>query len=114
MSSSSSILPISPSTPAHSALGEGAAPALPAPAIAGSPAHRAMRWALFVGGFATFGMFYGPQPLLSLFGREFALTPAQASGVLSCTAGAMALGLIPAGLLAQRFGPKPVMVTSIV
>src|SRR5215471_18096830 len=111
MSSSSSILPLSP---AHAGQGEGAASALPAPVVAGSPAHRAMRWALFVGGFATFGMFYGPQPLLSLFGREFALTPAQASGVLSCTAGAMALGLIPAGLLAQRFGPKPVMVTSIV
>jgi YNFM family putative membrane transporter len=91
-----------------------AAVAVPAPIAAGSPAHRAARWALFVGGFATFGMFYGPQPLLSLFGSEFALTPAQSSGVLSCTAGAMAIGLIPAGLLAQRFGPKPVMVASIV
>src|SRR5262249_8622204 len=38
----------------------------------------------------------------------------QASGMISATAGAMALGLIPAGLLAQRFGPKRVMVVSIV
>jgi YNFM family putative membrane transporter len=91
-----------------------AAPAaLPAPFALGTPAHRAAKWALFVGGFATFAMFYGPQPLLSLFGRAFGLTPAQASGVLSATAGAMALGLIPAGLLAQRFGPKPVMVASM-
>src|SRR5881398_2789155 len=82
------------------------AQALPPPLEAGSAAHRAAKWALFVGGFAVFAMFYGPQPLLSLFGAAFDLSPAQASGVLSATAGAMALGLIPAGLLAQRFGPK--------
>jgi YNFM family putative membrane transporter len=87
---------------------------LPPPIAAGSAAHRAARWALFVGGFATFGMFYGPQPLLPLFGSAFALDAAQASGVLSATAGAMALGLIPAGFLAQRYGPKPVMLTAIV
>ena len=91
-----------------------AAAALPAPLAAGTREYRAAKWALFVGGFATFAMFYGPQPLLSLFGQAFGLTPAQASGVLSCTAGAMAVGLIPAGLLAQRVGPKPVMIASIV
>jgi len=88
--------------------------ALPPPIAPGSAAHRAARWALFVGGFATFGMFYGPQPLLPLFGSAFALDAAQASGVLSATAGAMALGLIPAGFLAQRYGPKPVMLAAIV
>jgi YNFM family putative membrane transporter len=87
---------------------------LPPPIAPGSAAHKAARWALFVGGFATFAMFYGPQPLLPLFGSAFSLSAAQASGVLSATAGAMALGLIPAGFLAQRFGPKPVMLASIV
>src|ERR1700750_736948 len=87
---------------------------LPPPIAPGSAAHRAARWALFVGGFATFGMFYGPQPLLPLFGSAFALDAAQASGVLSATAGALALGLIPAGFLAQRYGPKPVMLAAIV
>jgi len=90
-----------------------AAAALPAPFAAGTPAHRAAKWALFVGGFATFAMFHGPQPMLPLFVQAFGISPAQASGVLSATAGAMALGLIPAGLLAQRFGPKPVMVASM-
>ena len=88
--------------------------ALPPPLAAGSAAHRSAKWALFVGGFATFAMFYGPQPLLPLFGTEFDLSAAQASGVLSATAGAMALGLIPAGFLAQRYGPKPVMLSAIV
>jgi YNFM family putative membrane transporter len=86
---------------------------LPPHIPAGSPAHRAAAWALFVGGFATFAMFYGPQPLLPLFGQAFGLTPAQASGMLSATAGSMALGLVPAGLLAQRFGPKRVMSASL-
>ena len=99
--------------PLHAASRAAQPVALPAPFAAGTAAHRAAKWALFVGGFATFAMFYGPQPLLSLFGHAFRLTPAQASGVLSATAGAMALGLIPAGLLAQRFGPKPVMVASM-
>lgn len=87
---------------------------LPLPLEAGSAAHRSAKWALFVGGFAVFAMFYGPQPLLPLFGTEFNLSAAQASGVLSATAGAMALGLIPAGFLAQRYGPKPVMLSAIV
>jgi YNFM family putative membrane transporter len=100
-----------PST--SSALGDVRMP-LPPPLRAGSAAHRSAKWALFVGGFAVFAMFYGPQPLLSLFGSEFDLSAAQASGVLSATAGAMAIGLIPAGLLAQRFGPKPVMLSAIV
>ena len=109
MSTPSSTLPIAPAAAAAAA----AQPAAPAPFAAGSREHRAARWALFVGGFATFAMFHGPQPLLSLFGQAFALTPAQASGMISATAGAMAVGLVPAGLLAQRFGPKPVMVGSI-
>ncbi len=87
---------------------------LPPPLEAGSAAHRSAKWALFVGGFAVFAMFYGPQPLLPLFASAFHLDAAQASGVLSATAGAMALGLIPAGFLAQRFGPKPVMLSAIV
>ena len=99
-----------PTAPARA----GAREPLPPPLEAGSAAHRSAKWALFVGGFAVFAMFYGPQPLLSLFGAAFDLTPAQASGVLSATAGAMALGLIPAGFLAQRFGPKPVMLSAIV
>ena len=72
----------------------GADAPLPPPLQAGSAAHRSAKWALFVGGFAVFAMFYGPQPLLPLFGNEFNLSAAQASGVLSATAGAMALGLM--------------------
>jgi len=108
-----SATPASLSCPAEGPPRAGSEP-LPPPIASGSAAHRAARWALFAGGFATFGMFYGPQPLLPLFGSAFGLDAAQASGVLSATAGAMALGLIPAGFLAQRYGPKPVMLASIV
>ena len=108
-----SAIPVTSAKPAPTFAAHAGEP-LPAPLVAGSAEHRAAKWALFVGGFAVFAMFYGPQPLLSLFGAAFDLSPAQASGVLSATAGAMALGLIPAGLLAQRFGPKPVMLSAIV
>ncbi len=108
----SSLLATAPPVP--TAASAHPAATLPPPLAAGTREYRAAKWALFVGGFATFAMFYGPQPLLSLFGAAFGLTPAQASGVLSCTAGAMALGLIPAGFVAQRIGPKPVMIASIV
>jgi YNFM family putative membrane transporter len=101
-------------SPSSSPLHAGGQAPLPAPLQAGSAAHRSAKWALFVGGFATFAMFYGPQPLLPLFASAFHLDAAQASGMLSATAGAMALGLIPAGFLAQRFGPKPVMLSAIV
>ncbi|MET0383669.1 MAG: MFS transporter [Burkholderiaceae bacterium] len=100
-------------TPLPATTAESPDDALPPPRAAGTHDDRAAKWALFVGGFATFAMFYGPQPLLSLFGLEFELTPAQASGVLSSTAAAMAAGLIPAGALAQRIGPKPVMVAAL-
>src|SRR3954468_20756807 len=109
MSTPSSVLARTPE-PSSAAAATPLAPALPPPFAAGSSEHRAARWALFVGGFATFAMFHGPQPLLSLFGQAFSLSPAQASGMISATAGAMAVGLIPAGLLAQRHGAKPVMV----
>ncbi len=109
MSATPASLPMPPA-PRH----PDATAALPPPLEAGSAAHRSAKWALFVGGFAVFAMFYGPQPLLPLFGSAFNLSPAQASGVLSATAGAMAIGLIPAGFLAQHFGPKPVMLSAIV
>jgi YNFM family putative membrane transporter len=59
------------------------------------------------GGFAAFAMLYGLQPLMPQFSREFGLSPAAASGVVSASTGMLALGLIPAGIVAQRFGPKP-------
>ncbi|UGA36662.1 hypothetical protein JOS77_20600 [Chromobacterium haemolyticum] len=64
---------------------------------------------MFVGGYCTFAMLYGAQPLMPMFAQEFALSPAASSGVVSLATGSLALSLIPAGLLADRLGRCPLM-----
>ena len=68
---------------------------------------------MMLGGFATFALLYGMQPLMPAFSQQFHISPAAASGVISAATGAMALALIPASLLANRFGRKTVMNTSL-
>lgn len=80
---------------------------------AGTAEFRRTAFGVFVGGFATFAMLYGFQPLLPQFSAEFGLSPAQASGIMSFATGALALALIPAGMIADRLGRKPVMVTAL-
>ncbi len=75
----------------------------------GSTDYRRTARAMFFGGFATFAMLYGPQPLMPMFSAHFGLSAAAASTVLSGATGSMALMLIPASLLADRAGRKPVM-----
>jgi YNFM family putative membrane transporter len=81
---------------------------------AGSVGFRLTARAMFVGGFATFALLYGMQPLMPMFSTEFNLAPAAASGVVSAATGAMAIALIPASLLADRFGRKPIMNAALV
>ncbi|RKQ57205.1 YNFM family putative membrane transporter [Vogesella indigofera] len=90
-------------------------PAAPAPGklVTGSAAYRRTGWALFCAGFATFAMLYGVQPLLPLFSAEFGSGAAHASTVLSAGTLSMALMLIPASLLADRLGRKPLMVAAL-
>jgi len=76
---------------------------------AGTRDFRRTARAMFVGGFATFALLYGMQPLMPMFSVEFQIIPAAASGVISAATGALAFGLIPASLMADRFGRKPVM-----
>ncbi len=75
----------------------------------GTPAYRHTSLAMFLGGFSTFWLLYWPQPLLPHFARDFSLSPAASSAVLSTATAALALALIPASLLADRYGRKPLM-----
>jgi YNFM family putative membrane transporter len=79
----------------------------------GTPAYRRTARAMFVGGFSTFSMLYCVQPLLPVFSQEFHLSPAMASGAVSAATGSMALMLIPASILADRYGRRPVMTASL-
>jgi YNFM family putative membrane transporter len=79
----------------------------------GTPAYRRTARAMFIGGFTTFSMLYCVQPLLPVFSHEFQLSPAMASGAVAAATSTMALMLIPASLLADRFGRRPVMNASL-
>lgn len=79
----------------------------------GTLEYRNTTRAMTLGGFATFALLYGIQPLMPVFAQDFHVSPAAASGVISAATGAMALALIPASLLANRYGRKPVMNASL-
>nr|WP_199067168.1 MFS transporter [Chromobacterium sp. ASV5] len=85
---------------------------LAAPAVklqSGTREFKSTALAMFAGGFCTFAMLYGTQPLMPQFAQDFGLTPAAASGVVSVSTGALALSLIPASLLADRLGRRALM-----
>jgi len=88
-------------------------PTATAPLHAGSKAWWRATWAAAIGGFATFALLYGVQPLMPLFAAQYGLSPAGASAVLSFATLPMALLLIPASLLADKVGRTPLMVASL-
>ena len=60
-----------------------------------------IRFALFMGGLATFAVLYCVQPLIPVFAGAFALSPAAASLSLSATTGFMAFAMFGAGALSD-------------
>jgi YNFM family putative membrane transporter len=81
---------------------------------AGTPAYRRANMAMFLGGFACFAMLYGTQPLLPLLAQTFAITPTHASLSVSVGTGALALALIPASLLSDRYGRLALMRAALI
>lgn len=79
----------------------------------GTPGYRRAAIALFFGGFSTFALLYNLQPLMPQLGAEFGLSPAMASGAVSGATVALAAMLIPAAILADRVGRKPVMTAAL-
>lgn len=75
----------------------------------GTAAYRRAALAMFLAGFSTFSLLYWPQSLLPLMARTWAVTPAAASTLIALGTLAMAVMLIPASLLSDRFGRKNVM-----
>ena len=89
---------------------------LASPVLAAAPidaAHPHYRWislAMFAGGFATFSMLYSVQALMPLFAQTFHLSAAVASMTLSASSLTLALCMIPAGILSDQIGRKPLTV----
>lgn len=81
---------------------------------AGTPAFRRANLAMFLGGFATFAVLYGTQPMLPLLAAVFGVSPAHASLSVSVGTAGLALALIPASVLSDRYGRERVMKTALV
>lgn len=81
---------------------------------AGSVEFRRINRAMAFGGFSIFALLYCVQPLMPLLGRDFALSPAQSSLVLSVSTATLAIALLGSSSVAERFGRKSVMVASMV
>lgn len=68
---------------------------------------------LFFGGFSTFALLYNVQPLMPLFARDLAISPATAALSLSVTTIVLATAMLGAGAVADFFGRKRVMTIAI-
>ncbi len=80
---------------------------------AGEEGFRRAALAMFAAGLTTFALLYVPQPLLPLLSRSFHVSPAASTLTLSISTAALALCLLPAGLLADRIGRTRVMIGSV-
>jgi YNFM family putative membrane transporter len=88
-------------------------PSFPRAIAAGSPAFKRINRAMVFGGFSTFALLYCVQPLMPLLARQFALTPAQSSLVLSVSTAALAISLLLSSVVSDRIGRKPMMVAAM-
>lgn len=77
---------------------------LPAPLGAQDPAARRATLALFLAGIAVFASLYATQPLLPELSRRFRVSPASSGLSVSLTTLGLALGLLLAGPVSERFG----------
>lgn len=79
----------------------------------GSLQFRRTNRALFAAGFATFGLLYCIQPLLPEFSRDFGVGAAQSALALSSSSAVLAVCLLFAGALSDRWGRKRIMTVSL-
>lgn len=73
----------------------------------------AILFSLFLAGFAIFSSLYCVQPMMPIFADFFHVSPTHSSFPLSFSTIALAVGLLFTGLISDRFGRKPVMVTAL-
>ncbi|MGU3432278.1 MFS transporter [Actinomycetes bacterium M1A6_2h] len=78
----------------------------------GSAGYRRITLALFAAGLATFVAMYCVQALLPALTDAFGVSPAVSALAVSVTTGVLALAIIPASVLSERYGRTRVMVSS--
>ncbi|MGC5258020.1 MFS transporter [Gordonia sp. DT218] len=78
----------------------------------GSPGYRRATTALFAAGMTTFMALYYVQALLPQLSDHFGVSPATSALAVSLTTGFLAVAIIPASVLSERYGRVRVMVLS--
>lgn len=79
----------------------------------GSRGYRRANLALFAAGVATFALLYSTQALLPGISHDLALTPGQASLSVSAATVGLAVAVLPASALSERWGRTRVMTVSV-
>ncbi|KQS03269.1 hypothetical protein ASG11_02500 [Sphingomonas sp. Leaf357] len=79
----------------------------------GSAGYRRLTLAMLFAGFSTFSLLYAAQPLLPLFASDFQLSAEGASLAIGLATGPLAIGILFAGALSDRWGRRPMMVAAM-
>ncbi|OTG67276.1 MFS transporter [Acinetobacter silvestris] len=79
----------------------------------GTKPFAAILLSLFLAGFAIFSSLYCVQPMMPFLAKFFQATATQSSFPLSFSTIALALGLLFAGLISDRYGRKKIMAISL-
>ena len=78
----------------------------------GTPEYHRASIALLFAGLAIFNALYAPQALLPVLTSELGMTEGEAAWTISATTGGLALCVVPASILSERFGRGRVLVIS--
>lgn len=82
---------------------------LPAALSKGSSEYRRLTLAMLFAGFATFSTLYAVQPLLPELARHYRLSAEAVSLAVSMATGPLAIGILVAGALSDRWGRRSLM-----
>lgn len=80
----------------------------------GTPEHRLVMISMLVGSIISFAIMYSPQPLISVFSREYHVSPSTASFSISLTTLSLGIALLFVSMLSKVWGRKKTMGVSLV
>ena len=80
----------------------------------GSREHRMVMVSMLIGSIISFAIMYSPQPLISLFSKEYHVSPSTASFSISLTTLSLGIALLFVSILSKIWGRKKTMCISLV
>lgn len=80
----------------------------------GSPEHRLVMACMLIGSIISFAIMYSPQPLISVFSKEYNVSPSTASFSISLTTLSLGVALLFVSILSKIWGRKKTMGVSLV